>query len=93
MDTKLLKVKWSRPQTTEFPKIWKTFLATDINSEQLVEYRIQDLPESRFDDAIKHMISNYLQGEPVTCVLSKFIFRLRYGIILHRKISIKRRFQ
>ncbi len=68
----LLKLKWSRPQTTEFPKIWKTFFARDINSEKLIEYRIQDLPESRFEEAIKHMRANYLQDEPITNTLSKF---------------------
>lgn len=69
----LLKLKWTRPQTTEYPKVWKTFYASDIdNVENLVAYRIQDLPESRFDDAIQHMIANYLKDEPVTATLSKF---------------------
>lgn len=70
-NTTLIKLKWSRPQTTEFPKIWKTFYAPDISSDKLVEYRIQDLPESRFDDAIKHMVANYLKDEPATYSLSK----------------------
>lgn len=67
----LVRLKWSRPQTSEFPKIWKTFYAPDIDGK-LVEYRIQDLPECRFLDAIEHMKSNYLQDEPVTSTLSKF---------------------
>lgn len=70
--TSLIKLKWTRPQTTEYPKIWKTFFAPDLNSEKIVEYRIQDLPENRFEDAIKHMVSNYLKDEPITYVLSKF---------------------
>lgn len=68
----LLKLKWSRPETSEFPKIWKTFFAPDVDSSELVEYRIQDLPESRFEDAIQHMVSNYLKDEPMTFALSKF---------------------
>lgn len=68
----LLEFKWFRPKTSEFPKIWRTFSAADISSDVLVEYRIQDLPESRFEDAIKHMVSNYLKDEPLTFALSKF---------------------
>ncbi|XP_037048195.1 uncharacterized protein LOC119082720 isoform X2 [Bradysia coprophila] len=66
----LFKFKWSRPETSEFPKIWKTFFAPDIRSKELVEYRIQDLPESRFEDAIKHMAANYLKDEPMTFALN-----------------------
>lgn len=68
----LLTLKWSRPQTAALPKIWKTFYATDVNSETLTEYRIQDLPESRHEDAIKHMISTYFMDEPMISTLSKF---------------------
>lgn len=68
----LIKLNWSRPQTTEYPKIWRKFKARDLNSDELIEYRIQDLPESRLEDAVEHMISNYLKDEPITHALSKF---------------------
>lgn len=73
MANNLINLKWSRPQSTEYPKIWRTFMARDLNSDQLVEYRIQDLPESRFEDAVNHMISNYLKDEPLTNTLSKVL--------------------
>ncbi|KAJ6650023.1 Phosphatase Herzog, partial [Pseudolycoriella hygida] len=69
MDTNMISLKWSRPQTT-YPKIWSRFYATDLNSKDLIEYRIQDLPESRFEDAIQHMLANYLKDEPITRVLN-----------------------
>lgn len=72
MNTSLIQLKWTRPRTAEFPKIWTTFHARDIDSEKIVEYRIQDLPENRFADAVEHMVSNYLKDEPMTHVLSKF---------------------
>ncbi|KAG4078556.1 hypothetical protein HA402_002670 [Bradysia odoriphaga] len=66
----LLKFKWSRPETSKFPIIWKTFSAPDTSSEELVEYRIQDLPTYRFEDAIEHMAANYLKDEPMTFALN-----------------------
>lgn len=70
MASNLIKLKWARTQTAEYPKIWRRFAARDLNSDKLVEYRIQDLPESRFEDAVKHMIANYLKDEPMTNTLS-----------------------
>lgn len=69
MSGELLKLKWTRPATVEYPKGWSTFKARDLDSDELVEYRIQDLPESRFEDAIKQMIEHYLPDEPITQVL------------------------
>lgn len=73
MASNLIKLKWSRAQTTDYPKVWRTFQAHDLNSDQFVEYRIQDLPESRFDDAVEHMKANYLKDEPITHALSNFL--------------------
>lgn len=75
MSSDLIKLAWTRPKTTEYPKVWRKFKARGLNTNQLVEYRIQDLPESRFDDALNHMVTNYMMAEPVTQALSKF-----YGI-------------
>lgn len=63
---------WKRPDTIEYPKIWHTFKARDLDSDKLVEYRIQDLPLNRFDDAYAHMVGNYNQDEPIAQVLGRF---------------------
>lgn len=64
-------LKWVRPSNVPYPNIWMTFEERDINSEKLVEYRIQDLPESMFPDAIQHMVKYYLHDEPVAVAYSK----------------------
>lgn len=59
-------MEWSRPNTVPNPNVWSTFKENDLNSDELVEYRIQDLPESLFDKAIEHMVQNYIRDEPVS---------------------------
>lgn len=70
-----LKLIWTRPTSVEYPKVYRTFKARDLDSNELIEYRIQDLPESRFEDAIKQMVENYLPDEPISQVLGKRSFR------------------
>lgn len=63
---KIIESEWKRPESSEYPKIWHTFKARDIDSNDLVEYRIQDLPESRFAEAIKMMSTAFCRDEPIT---------------------------
>lgn len=58
-------LKWKRPESAEFPRIWTTFKAKDKDSDELVEYRIQDLPESKFDEALEFLAHNYCRDEPI----------------------------
>lgn len=67
-----LALIWKRPDTIEYPKVWHTFKARDLDSDKLVEYRIQDLPLDRVDDAYAHMVANYNQDEPIAQVLGRF---------------------
>lgn len=55
---------WKRPDHIEYPKVWLTFQAKDLNSDNLVEYRIQDVPENRFEDVIKHK-TEFLKFSPI----------------------------
>lgn len=66
-----LSLKWKRPETLDYPKVWYTFKARDLDSDELVEYRIQDLPLDRADDALEHMIANFVHDEPIGQVLGK----------------------
>lgn len=42
--------------TSKFLKTYSIFKAKDINNESIIEYKIQDIPEDRFDDAIRMLI-------------------------------------
>lgn len=57
-------LQWKRPASVEFPKIWHTFKARDIQSDNLVEYRVQGLPLNRADDYIEHLLTNFYGEEP-----------------------------
>lgn len=61
----LIEMKWKRPESSVFPKVWHTFTAKDADSERLVEYRIEDISESRSEEAVKIMAKNFLRGEPL----------------------------
>lgn len=61
-----LSLQWTRPTSVTYPNVWTTFQAKDLDSDQIVEYRIQDLPESMFEKGIQHMIDNYLHDEPLS---------------------------
>lgn len=70
----IIHMKWKRPDSVEYPKVWHRFMARDLNSDQLVEYRIEDLTKQRAEEAYQHMRDNYLAGEPVSVVLGRYIF-------------------
>lgn len=56
---------WTRPTSVEYPKIWHTFMARDTDSDNLIEYRIQDLPLDRTNDVYQHMLANFISDEPI----------------------------
>lgn len=65
--------QWVRPvDVVPYPNVWQEFECKESkNSDKLVKYRIQDLPEDRFDDAIKHLMENYLPDEPISVACGK----------------------
>lgn len=71
MAENIIQLKWKRPESLEYPKIWHRFMARDLKSDKLVEYRIEDLTESRAEEAMKHMKEFYLADEPVSQALGK----------------------
>lgn len=73
MSEEIAAFKWQRPDSVEYPKVWHRFRARDLNSENFVEYRIEDLVESRAEDAFTHMKENFMPDEPVCQALGKTI--------------------
>lgn len=71
MSQELVELKWKRPITVEYPKVWRTFKARDLESNNLVEYCIQDLPEAHYEAAMCHMTEQYLRDEPLSQVFGK----------------------
>lgn len=61
-------LQWVRPMDViPFPHVWVEFETKESkDSDKLVKYRIQDLPEDRFDEAVRQLIDNYLLVEPVS---------------------------
>lgn len=68
-NNELPSLSWTRPTSVDHPKVWHTFMARDTDSDNLVEYRIQDLPQERANDVYQHMLANYILDEPAGQVL------------------------
>lgn len=47
-----------------FPKIYQTFQAKDLESNDLVEYIVRDLSKDRIEDALSHLLINFIPFEP-----------------------------
>jgi hypothetical protein len=57
---------WTRPENLTYPMIYATFQALDSeDGGDLIEYRIQDLPEERFEDAVAIIKDKHLIDEPM----------------------------
>lgn len=65
---------WTRPKNIDFPIVWQTFEAKNSNNA-IVTYRVQDLPETHFEDAIQFMTEHFLPDEPITKAIGKNCFR------------------
>lgn len=78
---------WKRPENVQFPSVWLRFKAKDLNSENLVEYIMQDLPTDRYEDAINHMCIHFLVDEPMCKSLGKNIKKKFHSNFKH--ISLK----
>lgn len=58
------KLQWTRNPNVPYPKTWLRFKAKDLLSDNLVEYRICDLPENRFDEFFDLVENDFLVNEP-----------------------------
>lgn len=59
--------KFVRPETLPFPETFYKFKAKDKNSDDIVEYRVQDLPEDYFESALD-MIAQYFVPQETFCL-------------------------
>jgi hypothetical protein len=61
--------KFVRPPDLKYPQVYYTFKAKDKDSDEIVEYRVQDLPEEYFEQSIELFITQFIPDEPF-CIAS-----------------------
>lgn len=54
---------FQRPENLSFPQVYYTFKAKDCDSDEIVNYIVQDLPEDRADEAVELMVKHFLPDE------------------------------
>lgn len=65
---------WSRLPIVPYPNVWLEFYAKESrDSDRIVKYWIQDLPEDRFNDAIQHLKDHFLIDAPISRFFGIFI--------------------
>lgn len=69
--TARLKFQWKRGSRIPYPNTWLTFLARDVDSDELVEYQIRDLTQDRFEEAFNIMVNEYFKNEPLNAHVGK----------------------
>ncbi|KAJ6641378.1 hypothetical protein Bhyg_06317, partial [Pseudolycoriella hygida] len=55
-----------RPENILYPNVWLKFQAKDIESDDLIEYSVEDLTEDRFSEAITIMATEFLANAPLS---------------------------
>ncbi|XP_058452607.1 uncharacterized protein LOC131431112 [Malaya genurostris] len=58
-------MSWVRPEQPTIPTVWYTFQAKNVDSDRLVNYRVEDLTEDRYEDVVRHMSEHFLTDEPL----------------------------
>ena len=55
---------WQRSSEVKYPVKYYEFLARDKDTNELVEYTVEDIPESRYAEASRFMIKYFVPYEP-----------------------------
>lgn len=55
---------WKRPEGLNPVCCYYKFVSGDEKCDKLVEYKIRDIPENRYDEACKFMLSYFVPYEP-----------------------------
>lgn len=75
---------FQRPASLKFPSIFYTFKAKDKNSENIVEYRVQDLPTERFGEALDLLVKHFLPDEALN--ICRGLMNSPAGVEEHRQL-------
>lgn len=60
-----MSIYWTRSNDIPYPNVWVSFKAKDVDSENLVEYRIQDVTEDDFEAVYENMKAFFFHDEPL----------------------------
>lgn len=64
--------KFVRPESATYPHVYYAFNAKEKDSDVVVSYRVQDLPEEYFEKAVDLMVKHFLDEETF-CACRKLI--------------------
>lgn len=78
---------YKRPQNLKFPHIYCKFNAKNKNSDEIVEYRVQDLPEERFDETLDLFIDHFLPDEELN--ICRGLLKTKDAVQEHRDMWAK----
>ncbi|XP_055684401.1 uncharacterized protein LOC129790738 isoform X1 [Lutzomyia longipalpis] len=88
-------MKWERPENIAFPQVWGRFSAKDPESGGIANYRIEDLTEDRYDEAVNLLVEYLLPEEPMNCSLGimndkEYLAKMRnmWNEIVNKKLGI-----
>lgn len=83
MTTMEINFKWKRSESIEYPKVWHTFKARDLDSNDLVEYRIEDITKSNANEVLKHLKANYILDDVLIQAIGKINKFLKIRIYIY----------
>jgi hypothetical protein len=90
-----MSLSFKRPENLTFPQIYYKFKAKDRDSDEIVEYIVQDLPENYFDRAVELFVTDFLCDEALSSALNIASnknavdeFRVVWKLLLEEKLSI-----
>lgn len=63
---------WKRAADVPHPQTWLTFEAKDLKGDELVDYRVQDLTEDRYDQVFELQMKEYEEYLPPGKTVGKF---------------------
>lgn len=55
---------WQRPRELRFPVQYHKFVTRDQDTNNLVEYRVEDIPDGRYEEACRFMVKHFVPYEP-----------------------------
>jgi hypothetical protein len=76
-----------RPASLEFPTTYYTFKAKDKGSDEVIEYRVQDVPEDRYDEAVDMLVNHFMPDEVLN--ICRGLWKSPDGVREHREVWIK----
>lgn len=75
--------QWTRPQEIPYPNVWLRFKARAVESDALVEYRVQDLTEDDLDAVYEHMKTYFFLDEPLNASVRLIEATEAHAVIKH----------